>query len=103
MSVPKIGDVRVKWLRNLPSMPSTVTVIKDAAGRYFASFVVEGRACHAARDRFRGRHRPRPGALRGPENMVGVVLDLVAEVGADAAVVAEGRLVVGFGDRGGTH
>ena len=25
----------------LPSVPSTVTVIKDAAGRYFASFVVE--------------------------------------------------------------
>ncbi|MGP3973178.1 RNA-guided endonuclease InsQ/TnpB family protein [Streptomyces sp. 8N114] len=41
LSLPKIGDVRVKWSRNLPSVPSTVTVIKDAAGRYFASFVVE--------------------------------------------------------------
>ncbi|MFB7848234.1 RNA-guided endonuclease InsQ/TnpB family protein [Streptomyces sp. NPDC056053] len=40
LSLPKIGDVRVKWSRNLPSVPSTVTVIKDAAGRYFASFVV---------------------------------------------------------------
>ncbi|MFJ3777426.1 RNA-guided endonuclease InsQ/TnpB family protein [Streptomyces sp. NPDC090075] len=39
--LPKIGDVRVKWSRSLPSSPSTVTVIKDAAGRYFASFVVE--------------------------------------------------------------
>ncbi|KQW09161.1 RNA-guided endonuclease TnpB family protein [Streptomyces sp. Root369] len=41
LSLPKIGDVRIKWSRNLPSVPSTVTVIKDAAGRYFASFVVE--------------------------------------------------------------
>ncbi|MFH8841133.1 RNA-guided endonuclease InsQ/TnpB family protein [Streptomyces sp. NPDC017868] len=41
LSLPKIGDVRVKWSRNLPSVPSTVTVVKDAAGRYFASFVVK--------------------------------------------------------------
>lgn len=41
LSLPKIGDVRVKWSRALPSVPSSVTVIKDAAGRYFASFVVE--------------------------------------------------------------
>ncbi|TQK50080.1 putative transposase [Streptomyces sp. SLBN-118] len=41
LSLPKIGDVRVRWSRALPSVPSTVTVVKDAAGRYFASFVVE--------------------------------------------------------------
>ncbi|MFE7663328.1 RNA-guided endonuclease InsQ/TnpB family protein [Streptomyces celluloflavus] len=41
LSLPKIGDVRVKWSRALPSVPSTVTVVKDAANRYFASFVVE--------------------------------------------------------------
>jgi putative transposase len=41
LSLPKIGEVPVKWLRALPSQPSTVTVVKDAAGRYFASFVVE--------------------------------------------------------------
>ncbi|MFE1961910.1 RNA-guided endonuclease InsQ/TnpB family protein [Streptomyces sp. NPDC059479] len=41
LSLPKIGDVRVKWSRVLPCVPSTVTVVKDAAGRYFASFVVE--------------------------------------------------------------
>jgi putative transposase len=35
------GTVKVKWSRALPSAPSSVTVIKDAAGRYFASFVVE--------------------------------------------------------------
>ncbi len=43
LSLPKIGDVRVKWSRTLPSTPSTVTVVKDAAGRYFASFVVQTR------------------------------------------------------------
>ncbi len=33
--------MRVKWSRSLPSVPSTVTVVKDSAGRYFASFIVE--------------------------------------------------------------
>jgi putative transposase len=41
LRLPKIGDVKVRWSRNLPSDPSSVTVIMDAAGRYFASFVVE--------------------------------------------------------------
>lgn len=36
----KIGEVKVRWSRELPSEPSSVTVIKDASGRYFASFVV---------------------------------------------------------------
>ncbi|MGW3028890.1 RNA-guided endonuclease InsQ/TnpB family protein [Streptomyces sp. NPDC001221] len=41
LRLPKVGDVSVKWSRTLPSTPTTVTVIKDSAGRYFASFVVE--------------------------------------------------------------
>jgi len=41
LRLPKIGDVPVRWSRDLPSEPSSVTVIRDAAGRYFASFVVE--------------------------------------------------------------
>ena len=41
LRLPKIGDVPVRWSRPLPSPPSSVTVIKDAAGRYFASFVVD--------------------------------------------------------------
>ncbi|MEU9043025.1 MULTISPECIES: RNA-guided endonuclease TnpB family protein [unclassified Kitasatospora] len=41
LSLPKIGDVRVKWSRALPSVPSTVTVVKDSAGRYFAGFVID--------------------------------------------------------------
>ncbi|MFF0623211.1 RNA-guided endonuclease InsQ/TnpB family protein [Streptomyces sp. NPDC004296] len=41
LRLPKIGDVRVKWTRDLPSAPTSVTLIKDRSGRYFASFVVE--------------------------------------------------------------
>ncbi|MFF9126273.1 RNA-guided endonuclease InsQ/TnpB family protein [Streptomyces sp. NPDC014889] len=41
LNLPKIGEVRVKWSRSLPAVPSSVTVMKDAAGRYFASFVVD--------------------------------------------------------------
>lgn len=41
LRLPKVGDVAVKWSRSLPSTPSTVTMVKDSAGRYFASFVVE--------------------------------------------------------------
>jgi putative transposase len=37
----KIGNVFPVWSRKLPSEPSSVTVIKDAANRYFLSFVVE--------------------------------------------------------------
>ena len=39
--VAKVGDIRVEWSRALPSVPSSVTVIKEADGRYYASFVVE--------------------------------------------------------------
>jgi putative transposase len=41
LRLPKIGDVEVRWSRDLPAVPSSVTVIMDAAGRFFASFVVE--------------------------------------------------------------
>ncbi|MGW4374384.1 RNA-guided endonuclease InsQ/TnpB family protein [Streptomyces albidoflavus] len=41
LDLPKIGPVKVKWSRVLPVTPSSVTVINDAAGRYFASFVVD--------------------------------------------------------------
>ena len=37
----KIGCIKTKWSRPLPSEPSSVTVIKDRGGRYFLSFVVE--------------------------------------------------------------
>lgn len=37
----KIGNIKPVWSRELPSEPSSVTVIKDCANRYFLSFVVE--------------------------------------------------------------
>ncbi|MFD6390958.1 RNA-guided endonuclease InsQ/TnpB family protein [Nocardia sp. NPDC060259] len=39
--VAKVGELRVAWSRELPSDPSSVTVTKDPAGRYFVSFVVQ--------------------------------------------------------------
>jgi putative transposase len=39
--VAKVGQVRVRWSRELPSAPSSVTVIREPDGRYYASFVVE--------------------------------------------------------------
>ncbi|MGW6704683.1 RNA-guided endonuclease InsQ/TnpB family protein [Streptomyces sp. NPDC054956] len=41
LRLPKIGDIEVKWSRDLPSDPSSVTLIKDRSNRYFVSFVVE--------------------------------------------------------------
>ena len=37
----KIGNVRVRWSRNLPSAPSSVTIIREPDGHYYASFVVD--------------------------------------------------------------
>jgi putative transposase len=37
----KVGDIKVRWSRPLPSQPSSVTVIREPDGRYYASFVVE--------------------------------------------------------------
>ncbi|MFI7545018.1 RNA-guided endonuclease InsQ/TnpB family protein [Actinoplanes sp. NPDC049599] len=41
LRLPKFGDVPVRWSRSLPSEAGSVTVIRDAAGRYFASLVVQ--------------------------------------------------------------
>ena len=41
LTLSKIGPVPIEWSRSLPSEPSSVTVIRDASGRYFASFVVD--------------------------------------------------------------
>jgi putative transposase len=80
LRLPKIGDVPVRWSRPLPSAPSSVTVIRDAAGRYFASFVVE-----TGRD-------PLPGA--GPS--AGIDLGLT-----HFAVLSDGRKIATPGSCGG--
>lgn len=41
VDLAKIGLLKTIWSRRLPSEPSSVTVIKDCANRYFLSFVVE--------------------------------------------------------------
>jgi putative transposase len=38
--IAKIGEVKTIWSRELPAIPSSMTVIKDSADRYFVSFVV---------------------------------------------------------------
>lgn len=40
LRLPKIGEVRLRWSRDLPSSPSSVTVKRHADGTYEASFVV---------------------------------------------------------------
>ena len=39
--VAKVGQVRVRWSRDLPSQPSSVTIIREPDGHYYASFVVD--------------------------------------------------------------
>jgi putative transposase len=39
--VAKVGAIGVRWSRPLPSVPSSVSVIREPDGRYYASFVVE--------------------------------------------------------------
>ena len=72
LRLPKIGDVPVRWSRPLPSEPSSVTVIRDCAGRYFASFVI-----------WTG-----PGALPETEPVIGVDLGL-----HHFAVLSDGRKI----------
>ena len=38
---PKIGVLRLRWSRPLPAELSSVTIIKECSGKYYASFVVE--------------------------------------------------------------
>jgi putative transposase len=42
--VAKVGDLKIEWSRDLPSVPSSVTVICEPDGRYYASFVVQREA-----------------------------------------------------------
>jgi putative transposase len=72
LRLPKIGDVPVRWSRALPFAPSSVTVIKDAAGRYFASFVVA----------------TEPGPLPETDPVLGIDLGL-----AHFAVLSDGRKI----------
>jgi len=39
--VAKVGLVRVRWSRDLPNEASSVTVIREPDGHFYASFVVD--------------------------------------------------------------
>ena len=41
LELAKMGAIKVQWSRQLPSIPSSVTILKNTAGQYHASFVVE--------------------------------------------------------------
>jgi putative transposase len=70
--VAKVGDVKVEWSRDLPSVPSSVTVIREPDGRYYASFVVERQ----------------PAPLPASEHEVGV------DVGLDRLAVTSGGEII---------
>ena len=44
--IGKLGVLRLRWDRSLPSDPSSVTVIREATGRYYVSFVVDVDVAH---------------------------------------------------------
>ncbi len=46
LDIAKLGVLSIRWDRNLPSDPSSVTVIREATGRYYVSFVVEVAVAH---------------------------------------------------------
>jgi putative transposase len=76
--IAKIGDIRVRWSRPLSSEPSSVTVIKDPDGRYYASFVMEREAS--------------PLSACGREIGVDVGLDRLA-VTSDGEIIANPRFL----------
>jgi len=76
--VARIGDVPVRWSRPLPSQPSSVTVIREPDGRYYASFVVERAAA----------------PLTACDREVGIDLGLVSLVAtSDGELIANPRLL----------
>ncbi|WP_034516557.1 RNA-guided endonuclease InsQ/TnpB family protein [Actinomadura rifamycini] len=80
LALPKVGEVKVRWSRRLPSVPPTVTVVKDTAGRYFCSFVVETTGG--------GTGEPGPGEGLGAGCDVGIDLGL-----EHFAVTSDGRKI----------
>jgi len=46
--VAKVGEVRVRWSRELPNEPSSVTIVREPDGHFYASFVVSIATCPLA-------------------------------------------------------
>lgn len=62
--VAKFGELKVRWSRELPSLPSSVTVVLEPDGRYYASFVVEVADTNDAEGRSPGRSGSWAGDVR---------------------------------------
>ncbi len=41
LTLPKIGRIRLRWTRDLPSRPNTVNIMRHADGSYEAGFTVQ--------------------------------------------------------------
>lgn len=41
LTLPKIGRVKIRWSRDLPGNPKSVTILKNPSGQYHVSFPVE--------------------------------------------------------------
>lgn len=76
--IAKVGNVRIRWSRPLPSGPSSATVVREADGRYYVSFVVERDA------------EPLPAT--GRETGIDVGLDRLA-VTSDGEIIANPRFL----------
>ncbi|MEY3870843.1 MAG: hypothetical protein RLZZ338_4737 [Cyanobacteriota bacterium] len=72
IDLSKIGKIKIVWSRKLPAEPSSVTIIKDSADRYFASFVVDFT----------------PEALPPSDNSVGIDLGII-----DFATLSNGEKI----------
>ncbi|SDD22243.1 RNA-guided endonuclease InsQ/TnpB family protein [Glycomyces harbinensis] len=77
LHLPKVGDLKVAWSRDLPSKPSSVTVLMSPTGKYYASFVV---TVEDGTDF--------PGLLADPEAETGIDLGL-----KDFAVLRGGKVI----------
>ena len=78
LHVARVGDLKVRWSRELPSAPSSVTVIGETDGRYYASFVVE--------------REPSPLPCCGREVGIDVGLDRLV-VTSDGEIIANPRFL----------
>ncbi|WP_374115643.1 LuxR C-terminal-related transcriptional regulator [Streptomyces sp. NK15101] len=84
--LPKVGDGRVKWSRAPPSTPSTVTVIKDAAGRCSASSGAREREVAVAVGRGRSNAEIAAGLYTSVPTVKAHASRILAELGPDNRV-----------------
>jgi putative transposase len=72
----KIGNVKPIWSRELPAAPTSVTVIKDCANRYFLSFVVEVERSETRRRPLQGRPHSSPINIDAKNQGIGIDLGI---------------------------